>query len=87
VELGVESFEVLDLTLLLAKGLDHARPGGIDRVRVEIGDDVVVAVRRNALKRCIINLVDNAQKFSPAGTSRATPRNPTKFPTTASRSR
>jgi two-component system osmolarity sensor histidine kinase EnvZ len=62
---GGESAVASNLGHLLrqaAEAAATARPGGSNRVRVQAGDDIVVAVRRNALKRCIINLVDNALK-------------------------
>jgi two-component system osmolarity sensor histidine kinase EnvZ len=39
-----------------------ARAGGEDRITLMPSDDLVVTVRRNGLKRCITNLIDNALK-------------------------
>ncbi len=62
---GGESPVASNLGHLLRQAADaaaSARPGGADRVTVDAFEDIVVAVKRNALKRCIINLIDNALK-------------------------
>jgi two-component system osmolarity sensor histidine kinase EnvZ len=62
---GGESAVASNLAHLLRQATDaaaNARPGGADRVSLVATEELVLAVRRNALKRCIINLIDNALK-------------------------
>jgi len=40
----------------------HARAAGAERIRVDAPSGVWLAVKRNALKRCATNLIDNALK-------------------------
>jgi two-component system osmolarity sensor histidine kinase EnvZ len=40
----------------------HARTAGADRIHVDVPPGVHLAVKRNALKRCATNLIDNALK-------------------------
>ncbi|MSO64820.1 MAG: HAMP domain-containing protein [Alphaproteobacteria bacterium] len=55
--------EATDLRHLLQDVVDGARRQGRDVALVASGD-LVLPVRPNALKRCIQNLVDNAQRYS-----------------------
>ncbi|MFQ5985091.1 MAG: ATP-binding protein [Alphaproteobacteria bacterium] len=56
---GSEAPTPTDLSVLLAEVVASGRRNGGD-VALESNGDMTVAVRRNALKRCFTNLVDNA---------------------------
>jgi two-component system osmolarity sensor histidine kinase EnvZ len=60
-----EAAEPADLAVLAAEAVaDAARAhdaGG--RIRLGVSEPVMLAVKRNALKRCMINLIDNALKY------------------------
>ena len=57
---------VTDLQNLLAGVIDDARRQGQD-VALEAAGDMMLPLRRNAFKRCITNLVDNALRYAAAG--------------------
>lgn len=60
-----EEAERADLGEVLAEAAfaaASARTGGNDRLRLEAPTGIALAVKRNALKRCATNLIDNALK-------------------------
>lgn len=60
-----EEAERADLGEVLAEAAlaaASARTGGSDRLRLEVPSGIALAVKRNALKRCATNLIDNALK-------------------------
>jgi two-component system osmolarity sensor histidine kinase EnvZ len=57
----VQPAELSDIVQDAATAAGGARNAGPDRLKVET-DGLVLAVRRNALKRCVTNLIDNALK-------------------------
>ena len=62
---GGEESQPVDLGLLVndaATSAGRARGAGPDRLKVDARDDIQLVVRRNALKRCATNLIDNALK-------------------------
>lgn len=62
---GGEASAVVDLTQLTAEAVDdgaRAHNAG-SRITLSGTDIVPVSVRRNALKRCLVNLIDNALKY------------------------
>ncbi len=63
---GGEAAVATDIRLLLRDAAEAARRAeGADaeNVRLEEGERVVLTVKRNALKRCVTNLIDNALKY------------------------
>jgi two-component system osmolarity sensor histidine kinase EnvZ len=58
---GGETPEPTDLSSLLEEVVASGRRKGSD-IALESSGDMTVAVRRNALKRCFTNLIDNAQR-------------------------
>ncbi|HWA31079.1 MAG TPA: ATP-binding protein, partial [Rhizomicrobium sp.] len=62
---GTEDVQPSDLSDIVHDATDaaaRARGAGADRLTVEASSGVTLAVRRNALKRCTTNLIDNALK-------------------------
>ena len=62
---GGEDSQVTDLASVVseaATAAGRARSAGADRLKVETESGIRLAVRRNALKRCTTNLIDNALK-------------------------
>jgi two-component system osmolarity sensor histidine kinase EnvZ len=62
---GGEDAQSIDLSEIVqdaAASAAGARSGGSDRLTVEAEPGIVLSVRRNALKRCATNLIDNALK-------------------------
>jgi two-component system osmolarity sensor histidine kinase EnvZ len=57
--LNADLSEIVHDAAMMAAG---ARGAGADRLRVVADSRVILAVRRNALKRCATNLIDNALK-------------------------
>jgi two-component system osmolarity sensor histidine kinase EnvZ len=62
---GADAVEPVELAGLaeeavLSAGRAH---GASDRVQLGATDDVTIAVRRHALKRCLTNLIENALKY------------------------
>ena len=41
----------------------RAKKRGAERITVTAADSAVIAIKRNALKRCLINLIDNALRY------------------------
>ncbi len=63
---GGEAAVATDLRLLLRDAAEAARRAEgaeAERVSLNEGERVVLAVKRNALKRCVTNLIDNALKY------------------------
>ena len=62
---GGEAAEPADLAVLLAEAVaDAARAHDAgSRIGLMIADPVTLAIKRNALKRCLVNLIDNALKY------------------------
>lgn len=63
---GGEQSTPTDLALLVAEVADDARRKSAVPVETTMTGDLKAEVKRNALKRCIVNLVDNAQKYGAA---------------------
>jgi two-component system osmolarity sensor histidine kinase EnvZ len=62
---GGESAVASHLAQIVRQAIEaaaKARTGGEDRITFAPREDFVVAVRRNGLKRCVTNLIDNALK-------------------------
>jgi two-component system osmolarity sensor histidine kinase EnvZ len=62
---GGEAAEATELAGLVAEATaDSARSHeAADRIALKIGEPVTVAVKRNAFKRCLVNLIDNGLKY------------------------
>ena len=63
---GGEAAVATDIRLLLRDAADAARRAegaDADSVVLDDGERVVLTVKRNALKRCVTNLIDNALKY------------------------
>ena len=60
---GGEQAAACDLGELISEIAEDARRKGGTAIDLTVTGDVVVPVKRNALKRCIVNLVDNAMKY------------------------
>ena len=62
---GGEASEPVDLAHLVDETVaDAARAqGAVGRIKVTTAPNIVLVVKRNALKRCLANLVDNALKY------------------------
>ncbi len=62
---GGEASEPVDLGALVDEAVtDVARAkSALGRIKVTTTPDIVLVVKRNALKRCIANLIDNALKY------------------------
>jgi two-component system osmolarity sensor histidine kinase EnvZ len=63
---GGEAAVATDIRLLLRDAADAARRAEgaeADSVVLDDGERVVLTVKRNALKRCVTNLIDNALKY------------------------
>jgi two-component system osmolarity sensor histidine kinase EnvZ len=60
-----EAAEATELAALVAEAAtDSARTHkAADRITLKTGEPLTVAVKRNALKRCLVNLMDNALKY------------------------
>jgi two-component system osmolarity sensor histidine kinase EnvZ len=60
-----EAAKPTDIAIMLADiAADAARQGGTVENATAAGADLVLAVRPIAIKRCIVNLVDNARRYS-----------------------
>jgi two-component system osmolarity sensor histidine kinase EnvZ len=59
---AVEPVELAGLVQEVAASAARAHHAG-DRVRLGLVEDLTIAVRRHALKRCLTNLIDNALKY------------------------
>jgi two-component system osmolarity sensor histidine kinase EnvZ len=62
---GGEEAEAADVSEIVkdaAAAAVRARAGGADRLKVDAPEGVILPIKRNALKRCAINLIDNALK-------------------------
>ncbi|HEX3672851.1 MAG TPA: ATP-binding protein [Rhizomicrobium sp.] len=57
-----ESVDLADIVRDAAAAAARARGAGADRLMVETEPGIVMSVRRNALRRCVTNLIDNALK-------------------------
>jgi two-component system osmolarity sensor histidine kinase EnvZ len=57
-----QSTDLSEIVQDAAASAAGARSGGSDRLTVEAEPGIVLSVRRNALKRCATNLIDNALK-------------------------
>ena len=57
-----EAADLGDVVAEAALAAAQARSAGADRIHVEVPSGIRLAVKRNALKRCAINLIDNALK-------------------------
>lgn len=62
---GGEATEPVDLALLVEEAVtDAARAkSAAGRIKVTAAHDIMLVVKRNALKRCLANLIDNALKY------------------------
>lgn len=62
---GGEASELEDLSMLVTEAsVDVTRAhDAASRLRILIAEPLIVAVKRNALKRCLVNLIDNALKY------------------------
>lgn len=60
---GGEQAAETDLGQLLTEIADDARRKGASAVDITASGELTIPVKRNALKRCITNLVDNAVKY------------------------
>jgi two-component system osmolarity sensor histidine kinase EnvZ len=63
---GGEKAESADLGSLVrdaASAAARARSTGPERLVIDVPDGTVLTVKRNALKRCVTNLIDNALKY------------------------
>jgi len=60
---GGEQAVATDLAQLMSEIGEDARRKGVTALDVTATGDLTVPVKRNALKRCITNLVDNAAKY------------------------
>jgi two-component system osmolarity sensor histidine kinase EnvZ len=63
---GGEAAVATDLRMLLRDAAEAARRAegaDADTVSFDEGERVVLTVKRNALKRCVANLIDNALKY------------------------
>jgi len=62
---GTDVVEPVELTALAEEAVSSAGRAHDLGNRVQLGatEDVTIAVRRHALKRCLINLIDNALKY------------------------
>lgn len=68
---GTPGIERVDVEVVIADVLEHVAPGlnAHGRVRVNIVDSLpLVPVNRNALKLTMLNLIENALKYSPEET-------------------
>jgi len=62
---GGEESETADISEIVREAATaalRARGGGAERLKVDAPPDILLAVKRNALKRCATNLIDNALK-------------------------
>ncbi|HEY2070184.1 MAG TPA: ATP-binding protein [Rhizomicrobium sp.] len=57
-----ESVDLSDVVRDAAAAASRARSAGADRLMVETQPGIIMSVRRNALRRCATNLIDNALK-------------------------
>ncbi len=57
-----QSADLADVVRDAASAAARARSAGADRLTIETEPDIVMSVRRNALRRCATNLIDNALK-------------------------
>lgn len=60
---GGEQAVDTNLATLLSEIVEDARRKGASSIDLTAGGDLVMPVKRNALKRCLTNLVDNAVKY------------------------
>jgi len=61
---GGEAALETDLAALIRESVqDGARAAADAQIEIIASDDIRIAVKRNALKRCLINLIDNALKY------------------------
>jgi two-component system osmolarity sensor histidine kinase EnvZ len=60
---GGEQAAPANLGDLMTEIAEDARRKGGDGIDLKMTGDLIVPVKRNALKRCIVNLVDNALKY------------------------
>jgi two-component system osmolarity sensor histidine kinase EnvZ len=60
---GGEQSATANLADLVHEIADDVRRKGTARIDVDVAGDLVAEVKRNALKRCIVNLVENAIKY------------------------
>jgi len=63
---GGEKAESGDLGAIVrdaASAAARARGAGPERLSLDVPDGIVLSVKRNALKRCVTNLIDNALKY------------------------
>jgi two-component system osmolarity sensor histidine kinase EnvZ len=60
-----EAVESVELASLVDEAVADARRAfdASERLRLGLAESVIIAVRRQALKRCVINLLDNALKY------------------------
>jgi two-component system osmolarity sensor histidine kinase EnvZ len=63
---GGEKAEMGDLGVIVrdaASAAARARSAGPERLAIDVPGGTVLTVKRNALKRCVTNLIDNALKY------------------------
>jgi len=62
---GGDAAEYADLSVLAAEAIADAGRAHDARQRIVLSADepIIVAVKQNALKRCVVNLIDNALKY------------------------
>jgi signal transduction histidine kinase len=68
-DLRMETVDVGALARDVVGSMDAGRPEGAAPVVVDAGDDVVIQGDRLHLERVMQNIIDNAIKYSPAGTA------------------
>ena len=59
---GSEAAARTDIGEILQELCDNAKRSGFD-VALDLRDSIILSVRRNAIKRCLTNLVDNALRY------------------------
>ncbi|MBN9568624.1 MAG: HAMP domain-containing protein [Alphaproteobacteria bacterium] len=65
---GGEKPAATDIATLLQEAAGdalRAQKAGENRLQIAVSEPVTLTVKRNALKRCIANLIDNALKYAP----------------------
>ena len=62
---GGEAAVPEDLSVLTAEAVAAAgrTRGAINRIALTVPESLIVPIKRNALKRCLVNLIDNALKY------------------------
>jgi len=62
---GADSAEPADLAVLAEEAVSDAARAhdAADRIVLGVSEPLTVAIKRNAVKRCLINLIDNALKY------------------------